>query len=338
MENKNYIVGIDLGSHRIVGAVGRMGTPSQGIVLDKTSATATKGMYQGGIDSPEDLRSSLDKVLQELSQGIQVPIQDLYVCHSNANVSEAYLQSCMPEHTKIKQCFSPLHILQHGLCKEEQLKAGIGIINIGAEYTQVSIFKDGQAQYAKSFPCGSQWISSDIAELCKDVHVSPGIAELLKKQVGLVLDRDNEKRSISFQVQGQDVPQRISKLKVSDIIEARIEEWAEAVQYINGKVNEQKQPALGWILTGNGSLLKNLDEFLSQRWECEVKRQGPIVQVSAGNVFAQGDPSYASAIGLLYEGAKHGPNKTGKIEKKEKSNPLKMSGIQDIWKDNAEYL
>lgn len=340
MENKNYIIGIDLGSHRIVGAVGRMEHQSQVLVLDKVAYSNTLGMYQGNIDAAEDIKEGLKTVIQELSKGISAPIQDVYLSHSNPNVGESFLQSCMPDGVQIKQYFNPTLIMANGLCKSESLKAGIGILNIGSEYTQVGIYADGQLAYGKTFACGGQWISGDIAHVCKEEHVSPSIAELIKKQVGIILDRGLENRNLSFRVQGQAEAQKINKLKLTDIIQARLEEWAEAIQYMNQKVYPQSQPPRGWIITGGSSLLKNLDTYLSEQWECEVKKSGPAVQQSSGNIFPQGDPCYSTVISILMEGGKIGPNNTSRIEKKEKTNPLKKisPGIQDLWKDNAEYL
>lgn len=337
MENKNYIIGIDLGSHRIVGAAGRMEHQSQMLVLDKVAYTNTLGMYQGNIDSAEDIKEGLKSVIQELSKGILCPIQDIYLSHSNPNVGEAFLQSCMPEGVEIKQYFNPTQIIANGLCKADILKAGVGIINLGSEYTQVAIYADGLPAYAKSFACGGQWISNDIATVCKEEHVSPSIAELIKKQVGIITDRTQENRNLSFRVQGLPEAQKINKLKLTDVIQARLEEWMDAVQYLNSKVYPQSQPPRGWIITGGSSQIKNLDGFLSSRWECEVKKTGPVVQQSSGNIFPQGDPSYATVISILLEGGKIGPNNT---TKKEKNNPLKKisPGIQDLWKDNAEYL
>lgn len=340
MENKNYIIGIDLGSHRIVGAVGRMEHQSQALVLDKVAYTNTLGMYQGNIDSTEEIKEGLRNVIQELSKGILCPIQDVYLSHSNPNIGESFLQSCMPEGVQIKQSFNPTQILANGICKPELLKAGVGIINVGSEYTQVGIYADGQLAYGKTFACGGQWISGDIAQICKEEHVSPSIAELIKKQVGIIMERAEENRNLSFRVQGQAEAQKISKLKLTDIIQARLEEWMEAVQYLNNKVYPQEQPARGWIITGGSSQLKNIDTFLSTQWECEVRKVGPVVQQSSGNIFPQGDPSYSTVISILLEGGKLGPNNTSRIDKKEKTNPLKKisPGIQDLWKDNAEYL
>lgn len=339
MENKNYIIGVDLGSTRVVGAVGRMEPHSQVLVLDKVVANNTTGMYQGNIDSTEEIKEVVRTVIQELSKSIQCPIQDIYLSHSNPNVGESFLQSCLPEGVTIKELLVSNRILANGIGKKESLEQGIGIINMGAEYTQVAIYADGELRATKSFACGGQWFSADLANVCKEEHVSPHLAELIKKQVGLILDRTQENRNLSFPVQGQKEPQRINKLKLTDILQARLAEWMEAVQYINAKVNPHGQPAQGWILTGGGCLLKNLEVYLSQEWKCPIKKIGPVVQQSSGNVMPQGDPTYTTIVNILMEGGKKGPNNTSKPDRRDKGPLKKISpGIQDLWKDNAEYL
>lgn len=338
MENKNYIIAIDLGSSSIVGAVGRIDPTIKSVVLDKVAQVNTIGMYQGNIDSADQIKEGLKSVIEELSTTMDIPIQDIYLSHSNLNVGEAFLQSCMPDGIAMKALINPTQILCNGLCNPDDLKQGLGIINIGAEYTQIGIYAEGKLAYSKSFACGGQWISGDIAQVCKEDQVSPNIAELIKKQVGVIQDRTLENRTLSFSVQGQ--KQKINKLKLADIIQARLEEWMEAVQYINAKIYPESQPPMGWFITGGASQLKNLDTYLSQEWKCSVKQIGPLVLQSSKHVFTQRDPAFSTVVSVLIEGGKIGPNDTSKPNKKEKINSPKKtsSGLPSLWADNAEYL
>ena len=110
--------------------------------------------------------------------------------------------------------------------------------NIGASTVSVVVFEDGLPISLEVFPIGSSHITNDIA-------------------LGLQIPLDEaEKIKINYGTENT-----VSKKKLSDIIEARLNDIFEMIENHLKKINRNQVLPAGAILTGSGSNLFSVEEI-----------------------------------------------------------------------------
>jgi len=182
------------------------------------------------------------------------------------------------------------------LSKEEK-EAGVALVDIGGGTTDITIFKDGIIRHTAVIPFGGNVVTTDIQEGCQ---VMRDQAEKLKVKFGsAVADEVVDNRVIIIPgFRGRD-PKEISEKNLSRIIQARMEEIFEYVQWEIRRSGYEKKLLAGLVLTGGGSLLKDID-FLAQLQTGMNTRLGePIEHLAHGYNETMASPIYSTGIGLL---------------------------------------
>jgi cell division protein FtsA len=160
---------------------------------------------------------------------------------------------------------SPLATAEVALTKREK-ELGCALVEFGAGVTYLSVYKSGLLKQLVTIPLGGNVITKD---LC-DLKVPEAEAEALKIKEGNAIMESGKEEQL-----------------LDTIVEARINEIiANVVEQINqsGYAPELSE---GIIITGGGSLLKNLDNLISQKTGKTV-RMAPVE-----------DPTQACILGLL---------------------------------------
>jgi len=120
----------------------------------------------------------------------------------------------------------------------QQKEVGCVLANIGSGTVSIIVFEDGLPISLEVFPIGSTHITNDIA-------------------LGMQIPLDEaEKMKINY---GSDTV--ISKRKLSDIIEARLNDIFELIESHLKKINRDGLLPAGIILTGGGSSLVSLEDI-----------------------------------------------------------------------------
>ncbi len=179
----------------------------------------------------------------------------------------------------------------------EEKEAGVALVDIGGGTTDITIFKDGIIRHTAVIPFGGNVVTSDIQEGCQ---VMRDQAEKLKVKFGsAVADEVVDNRVIIIPgFRGRDAKE-ISEKNLSRIIQARMEEIFEYVQWEIRRSGYEKKLLAGLVLTGGGSLLKDID-FLAQLQTGLNTRLGePIEHLAHGYNEAMASPIYSTGIGLL---------------------------------------
>ena len=146
------------------------------------------------------------------------------------------------------------------LCSKEK-DAGVVLVDIGGGTTDISIFKDGIIRHTSVIPFGGNVITNDIKEGCM---VMKDQAEKLKVRFGSALSGEvRNNRIITIPgFKGRDYKE-ISEKNLAKIIEARLEEIFDYVLWEIKRSGYEGRLIAGIVLTGGGSLLKNI-EILSE--------------------------------------------------------------------------
>jgi len=180
---------------------------------------------------------------------------------------------------------------------EEEKEAGVVLVDIGGGTTDVAVYVDGLIRHTAVIPLGGQVVTSDIKEGCAVLLKQ---AEALKVQYGSALG-DQEREDMVVTIPGIEgwESKEISFKSLAYIIQARMEEIIDyVIQQIEISGMYDKLGA-GIVITGGGSLLKNLSHLVKYRTGLEVR-------VGLPNKFIQNQtddfakiPMYSTSIGIL---------------------------------------
>ena len=157
-------------------------------------------------------------------------------------------------HVKVADLQLAPKALGNAVLTETDRRLGCALVDLGAETTTVSVYKNNILRYLTVIPLGSENITQDIASL----QMSDEDARQFKVLYGdaLVPEEEDEKNE-EYEL---DNGQRISKELLDDIVSARIEEILANVWNQIQLSGFADKLASGVFFTGGGSNLKNLEE------------------------------------------------------------------------------
>ncbi|MFT5479768.1 MAG: cell division protein FtsA [bacterium] len=188
----------------------------------------------------------------------------------------------------------------HSVLSDEELEAGVALVDIGGGTTDVAIFHENIIRHTAIIPYGGNIITEDIKEGC---NVMKNQAELLKTRFGSALaDESTENEIVSIPgLRGRE-PKEISVKNLSMIVNARVSEILELVYYEIKSSGLEKKLVGGIVITGGGALLKNITQ-LAEYITCLDARIGfPNEHLAKGLVDEVKSPIYATAVGLVLKG------------------------------------
>lgn len=174
---------------------------------------------------------------------------------------------------------------------EQQRENGVAVIDFGAATTSIAVYEEGDLQYVGVVPIGSNSITNDLAiglktdpEIAEEVKVTHGTA--LGKSDASTVSVKRDKEVVSFQSE-----------EINEIIEARLEEIFEGIQYYLKKAGRAGKLPSGVVLVGGGAKLKHLAEYAKETLGLAARLGQP---AGFGGVAEDIDKSeYATAIGLM---------------------------------------
>ncbi|MBU2109409.1 cell division protein FtsA [Patescibacteria group bacterium] len=177
---------------------------------------------------------------------------------------------------------------------KHQKEAGCVLANLGAGTVSIIVFEEDIPISLEVFPIGSKHITNDIA---------------LGFQIPL---EEAEKLKVEF---GADIS--VSKRKLNDIIEARLNDIFELIESHLKKINRNGLLPAGIILTGGGAGLFSLEEIAKSSLRLPAKVSTPLpVQGQELNIIGNykdqviNDPGWSVALGLCVWGMRDGNKKS----------------------------
>ncbi len=185
---------------------------------------------------------------------------------------------------------------------EEEKEVGVVMVDIGGGTTDVVIYHDNIVRYSAVIPFGGKVITEDIHKGC---GILPRQAEQLKVQHGsCFVDYAADNKIVAIPgINGREA-REVSYKFLASIIEARMDEIIEAVQYhIECSGYDGRLPA-GIVLTGGSALLGHLPEFVKYKTGLEVRCGKPLFLTADSNTETN-HCTYATAVGILMKGFEH---------------------------------
>jgi cell division protein FtsA len=179
----------------------------------------------------------------------------------------------------------------------EEKEAGVAMVDIGGGTTDITIYKDGIIRHTAVVPFGGNVITNDIKEACS---VMQDQAEKLKVKFGSALHSElSANRVISVPgLKGRD-PKEISEKNLAKIIECRVEEIFDYVMWEIKRSGYSEKLIAGLVLTGGGSLLKNIETLADYCTGLPSRLGEPVEYLSENLSHDLSSPIYSTSIGLL---------------------------------------
>jgi cell division protein FtsA len=183
---------------------------------------------------------------------------------------------------------------------EEEKEAGVVLVDIGGGTTDIAIFQDGIIRHTAVIPFGGNVITEDVQEGCSIIKLQ---AEALKVKFGSAFAHENlENQMISIPgLRGRE-PKEISQFNLARIIQARMTEIIEYVDYEIKNSGFKRKLIAGIVVTGGGAQMKNLPQLFEYTTGMATRIGYPNEHLAKGMVDEMTSPMFATGVGLLIKG------------------------------------
>lgn len=204
--------------------------------------------------------------------------------------------------------------------KEEEMEAGVALVDIGGGTTDIAIFEDNIIRHTAVVPLAGDRVTEDIKKECQILRPQ---AEKLKTHFGCaILQESQEYESISVQgIAGHD-KKEISMRTLAGIIKWRMEEIFAAVKFEIASSGYDKNLIAGIVITGGGAQLQHLKQLVEYITGYPTRIGFPTEHIAKDTKEEFKNPIYATGIGLILKGyevmAENEENKANKKREKQK--------------------
>lgn len=183
---------------------------------------------------------------------------------------------------------------------DEDLEAGVAIVDIGGGTTDMAVFYDGILKHTAVIPYAGVNITNDIRN---GLGVLRAQAEQMKVQFGTALAEEaNANAYITIPGLRGLPPKEISVRNLGHIIQARMQEILDYVVYHLKQLDLDKRLHGGIILTGGGAQLKHLVQLTEYITGLGCRLGFPNEHLAGGHAEALMNPMYSTCIGLILRG------------------------------------
>jgi len=208
---------------------------------------------------------------------------------------------------------------------EQDLEAGVAIVDIGGGTTDLALFHEGVLRYTAVIPFGGENITNDIKLGLGVLKVQ---AEAMKVQFGSALS-DQTKSNTFITIPGLRgmAAKEISVKKLAEIIQARMSEIMDFVSYhLKQSGLDNRNLNGGIILTGGGSQLKHLLQLTEYLTGLNARIGIPNEHLSGDYNDELAMPMYSTCIGLILKGYNDFENKNMQMA----DNFIKLKGDETV--------
>lgn len=212
------------------------------------------------------------------------------------NIEKCVLQSGVDIDDIIPTCLA----FPEAVLSKRQKELGVAAVDIGSGGTSLTVFEEGMMLHTAVIPVGGENVTNDIAI---GLRTSIDTAEKIKIEYGSCVPEDvNDRETIDLSLLSKIDMQKVSKKTMVEIIEARYQEIFLLVKEELKKIHRDGMLPAGVVLTGAGSKMSGVIDLARDTLNLPVQIGFP--QNFDGIVDKIDDPAYATAIGLIFWGAR----------------------------------
>ncbi|MEA3192056.1 MAG: cell division protein FtsA [Betaproteobacteria bacterium] len=182
---------------------------------------------------------------------------------------------------------------------EDEKDLGVCLLDVGGGTTDVAIFTHGAIRHTAVVPIAGDQITNDIAMA---LRTPTGDAENIKIRQGVALRQlADANQMIEVPGIGERAPRSMSRQTLAEVIEPRVEELYSLVQQVLRESGFEELLSSGIVLTGGSAVMHGMVELGEEIFHMPVRLGVP--RYSGGLADVVRAPRYATAVGLLLEGA-----------------------------------
>mgnify|MGYP001368067899 CR=1 FL=1 len=183
---------------------------------------------------------------------------------------------------------------------EDELSEGVVLVDIGGGTTDVAIFLGNIIRHTAVIPFGGNVITKDIKV---GLEILENQAELLKIKFGSAMyTQDQENVMVSIPGLRGRPPKEIAVKNLSEIIGARYKEIIDLVYHEIKVSGYENKLMTGVVLTGGGSLIKNLKQLVAYVTGKETRIGYPNEHLGPESKDIVVSPMYSTGVGLTLKG------------------------------------
>ena len=182
-----------------------------------------------------------------------------------------------------------------------QCKLGVVMVDIGGGTSDILVCNQGKVRFAGVIPYGGDYITSEIFHRLK---LTDEMAEYLKVKHGSVmLDSAGKAQVLRLPLKWTSKPLQIKRELLSDVIRYKMDIVINEIDRMLYEYQKQfpaEELKVGMVITGGGSQLKNLIQYLQYKLGMEVQLGDPRHLLSPDpRIKFLFQPQYATVVGLL---------------------------------------
>lgn len=210
----------------------------------------------------------------------------------------------------------------------DEREMGVIVVDIGCGTTKMAVYHENRLIHTAVIPFGGDVITNDIKEGCS---ILMKWAEQLKVKFGQAMgDFADDQKVVTIPSQNGWEPKEISFKSLAFIIQARLEEIIDSVNFQIQKARIENDLGAGIVLTGGTSNLGNIVALVKFRTGLDVRKANLVLGFSEKNKEYQ-HPDYYTALGLLHMAEKRTSQVPPPPVKPKKEKPAKEPGKLSQW-------
>jgi cell division protein FtsA len=238
---------------------------------------------QDGISDPVGMSGMRMEAEVHIITGLVSAAKNIYRCVERAGYQVADI------------ILEPLASSYAVLDKEEK-EAGVVLVDIGGGTTDLAVFQDNTIRHTAVIAIAGKKVTDDIRV---GLSVLDDQAEKLKHEHGeSFVDLIEEDNAITVPGIAGRPPKEITKSILAKIIQARMEEIMEIVAIEVKRSGYSDTLSAGLVLTGGGSLIKNVCPLANEVLGMDAKIGRPL-GLAGGLIDEVNSPIYATGVGLV---------------------------------------
>lgn len=220
---------------------------------------------------------------------------NLIICddRNKKNLKRAFDKSDL----KIKGFFSRVLTVEKLVLTGDDKLLGCVIVDMGAETTTVSVYKDGALKYLTTIPMGSRFITRDLAHI---LNVTEERAEEIKLH------------HVNLNQTEAEVGERYDQLDerlINNIVQARV---SEIITNIKNQIDlskiKREDLTAGIILMGNGAKLNGMKEALHRETTMNVRKASLVESVRCAPNLSLPMSDAIDVVSILISAVRNGEN------------------------------
>ena len=193
----------------------------------------------------------------------------------------------------------------YSILDENEQQLGVILVDIGGGTTDVIVYHEKGVLHAGAIPLGGHNITYDIAY---GVQTTMEQAEKLKCQYGSAKSAmADPEENITITGTGGRENKIISKKRLAEIIEPRMDEILKLVKNEIRKSDYYGEYTFGIVLTGGGAQLEHISDLAQEIFKQPIKIGKP--QLKGGVSEQVNTPRYSTSVGLINYGKNNWNNK-----------------------------